>query len=280
MKMQGKPGVVIWNLIAIPLLVFCLLASNADLLQEIMALLTNSNFFNLSNTDAAALNTNAASISLFGSIPCLLLSGVVYDVIGRRKTIIGLLVIGAVCTYLLPISGNPPRDLFFIVLRVGLQISMVCIMGNTLINDYVITENRGKATAVQNAGMTLGNIFSVSVMFTITKNEHNMYAMFGLLGTLQVIWAILMHFVVAEPQGVYNEKEARRADRKSFCGKVWSLMKLVVKACKADKALLIGIIASNIARNQTMLMQVTYPQWLLTFVDSGLLSVKEEQNLW
>jgi hypothetical protein len=36
-------------------------------------------------------------------------------------------------------------------------------------------------------------------------------------------------------------------------------MKLVVKACKADKALLIGIIASNIARNQTMLMQVTFP---------------------
>jgi MFS family permease len=238
---------------------FCLLASNADLLQEIMALLTNANFFNLKTTEAAALNIEAASIASFGSIPCLLISGVVYDVVGRRKTIIGLLAIGAICTYMLPVSGKTQSDLFFIVLRVGLQISMVCLMGNTLINDYVIQENRGKATAVQNAGMTLGNIFSVSVMFTITKNEHNLYVMFSLLATLQVIWAVMMLFVVAEPIGVYNEKEAKRAGRKSFCSKVWSLMKLVVKACKADKALLIGIIASNIARNQTMLMQVTFP---------------------
>jgi MFS family permease len=271
MKMQGKPGVVIWNLVAIPLLMFCLLASNADLLQEIVTLLTNSNFFNLDIKDANILNTNAASIASFGSIPCLLISGVVYDVVGRRKTIIGLLIIGAICTYLLPVSGNPPRDLFFIVLRVGLQISMVCIMGNTLINDYVVTENRGRGSAIQNAGMTLGNIFSVSVMFSITKNEHNLYMMFGLLGTLQVIWAVMMFFVVAEPIGMYNEKEAKRAARKSFCGKVWSLMKLVFKACKKDKALLIGIIASNIARNQTMLMQVTYPQWLQSFVVSGVL---------
>lgn len=32
MKMQGKPGVIIWNLVAIPLLLFCVLASNADVL--------------------------------------------------------------------------------------------------------------------------------------------------------------------------------------------------------------------------------------------------------
>jgi predicted MFS family arabinose efflux permease len=127
---------------------------------------------------------------------------------------------------------------------------MVCLVGNTLINDYVIPENRGKATAVQNSGMTLGNIFSVSVMYSITKNMTNLYIVFSLLGTLQVIWAIMMFFSVSEPI-IYNEKEAKRAGRKSFCGKVWSLTKLVGKACMADKALLIGIIASNITRNQT-----------------------------
>jgi predicted MFS family arabinose efflux permease len=129
---------------------------------------------------------------------------------------------------------------------------MVCLLGNTLVNDYVVQENRGKATAVMNAGTTLGNIISVSVMYSITKNETNMYLVFGLLGALQIIWAFVMFFMIAEPQNVYDEKEAKRAKRKSFFGKVWSLMKLVVKACKADKALFIGLISFLIARNVTM----------------------------
>ena len=74
-----------------------------------------------------------------------------------------------------------------------------------------------------------------------------------------------MFFIVAEPQ-IYSEKEAKRAGRKSFCGKVWSLMKLVYKACKEDKALLIGIIVSNVSRNQAMFMQIAYPAWLSSFV--------------
>lgn len=125
---------------------------------------------------------NAATIASFLSIPCLLLNGVIFDVVGRRKTIIGLILIGAVSTLLFPICA--PSKLFFIILRSGLQISMVCLMGNTLINDYVIPENRGKATAVQNSGATLGNIISVSVIFSFTKNFKNQFLIFGLTGTM------------------------------------------------------------------------------------------------
>lgn len=79
-----------------------------------------------------------------------------------------LILIGALSTYLLPLT--PPNEPFFVTLRTSIQCAMICIIGNTLINDYVIPENRGKATAVQNAGLTLGFIFSVSVMYSITKN--------------------------------------------------------------------------------------------------------------
>jgi MFS family permease len=250
MKMQGKPGVKLLNLIAIPLLTFCLLASDADVLQEITDLLKDPAFFNLSPTGANKLNANAASIASFATIPALLLSGVVFDVAGRRPTIIALLLMGALCTYLLPVSS--PSKIFFILVRVGIQVSMVCLIGNTLVNDYVVAENRGKATAVQNLGTTLGNVFSVLVMYTITTRQGE-YMKYSELGTLQVMWAVLMYFLVCEPEGVYNEKEARRANRHSFCGKVWSLSKLVIKACQADKALLIGTIAFCVAKNVTMI---------------------------
>lgn len=32
LKMQGKPGITTWKLVAIPLLLFCVLASNADVI--------------------------------------------------------------------------------------------------------------------------------------------------------------------------------------------------------------------------------------------------------
>jgi hypothetical protein len=88
-----------------------------------------------------------------------------------------------------------------------------------------------------------------------------------------------MSFIVVDPM-IMNEKEARRQGRKSFCGKVWSLTKLVGKACIADKSLTIGIIAASISRNQTMLQQITYNKWLTTFVTSKLITQDEEKNLW
>ncbi len=116
MKMQGKPGVKIWNLVAIPLLLFCVFASNADVIQEVLPLLMQDNFFALSRTEALKLNTNAASIASFAAIPCLLLSGVIYDVAGRKKTIVILLLIGALSTYFMP--ETHPSKFAFIVLRV------------------------------------------------------------------------------------------------------------------------------------------------------------------
>jgi MFS family permease len=78
----------------------------------------------------------------------LMLSGVIYDVVGRRKTIIMLLLLGAISTYAFPTAGTMQSKLFFMFLRVVFQVSMVCITANPIINDYVITENRGKATAL------------------------------------------------------------------------------------------------------------------------------------
>jgi hypothetical protein len=47
LKMQGKPGISKANLIAIPLLMLCVMFSNADCLQELYPLLTNDQGFAL-----------------------------------------------------------------------------------------------------------------------------------------------------------------------------------------------------------------------------------------
>jgi MFS family permease len=85
---------------------------------------------------------------------------------------------------------------------------MVALLTNTFINDYVVSEDRGKATGIQSAGMTLGNIFAVSILYSITRNFSNMWYSFGLLTLLQVLWALIMLFIVTEPK-ILTEKEAR-----------------------------------------------------------------------
>jgi hypothetical protein len=57
-------------------------------------------------------------------------------------------LLGAISTYAFPTAGTMQSKLFFMFLRVVFQVSMVCITANPIINDYVITENRGKATAL------------------------------------------------------------------------------------------------------------------------------------
>lgn len=75
---------------------------------------------------------------------------------------------------------------------------------------------------------------------------------FLLLGFLQIVWAFVISFMITEPK-IMDDREARRQGRKSLCGKVVSLTKLVWKACKADHALAIGMIAMAVSRNGSML---------------------------
>ena len=172
------------NLIAIPLLLLLNLFSAADALQEMYYLLIAPNYFGYESDKASGVQSTAATVASLFSIPALILSGVIYDIVGRKRTIVGLLLLGSVSTYLMPLAGTMISEPMFIFLRTAFQLSMVCITANPLINDYVISANRGKATAVQNSGMTLGNILAVAILFSITKREHNMYVLFGILGTL------------------------------------------------------------------------------------------------
>ena len=59
----------------------------------------------LDKQEANALNSNAASIALFFTIGILFFTGVIYDIVGRRKTIVTLFLVGALSTIGFPISA-------------------------------------------------------------------------------------------------------------------------------------------------------------------------------
>ena len=125
---------------------------------------------------------------------------------------------------------------------------MVIMLSNPFINDYVTVQSRGIATGFQTIGLTFGNLLSVGGLFTLTEMIDNKMISYGILAVLQIVWAVLVYFMVSEPV-ILNDKEERHKNRKSFCGKLWSMLRLAYKACKQDPALLISLIGLIPSRN-------------------------------
>lgn len=76
-----------------------------------------------------------------------------------------------------------------------------------------------------------------------------------------------------------SEREVRKQNKKSACGKIFSQLKQTWKACKQDHALLIGLIAVSISRIGSMIQQVTFSNWINSFISVDF-STKQAQNLW
>ena len=78
--------------------------------------------------------------------------------------------------------------------------------------------------------MTIGSLLSVGGLYTLTEALDNKVVAFAIPAVLQLVWAVLVFFMITEPD-VRNDKEQKRNDRKSFCGKLFSMLKQAYKAC-------------------------------------------------
>lgn len=79
-------------------------------------------------------------------------------------------------------------------------------------------------------GLTAGNLISVSGIYTATEKIENPYVSYGILAAMQILWAILCGLMIQEPD-IRNEKESKSFAKKSFCRKLFSMLKQMIKAC-------------------------------------------------
>jgi len=62
---------------------------------------------------------------------------------------------------------------------------------NPFINDYVVIQDRGLAMGIQNFGLTIGNILSVAVVYTLT-NFLSPELAFPILSLMQILWVVII----------------------------------------------------------------------------------------
>lgn len=102
------------------------------------------------------------------SIPVLLFAGIIYDLFGRNVTVSLMFAVGALATIMPPIVA--PNVPLYVCAKIVFGSSIVPLMMNPFINDYVKVQFRGKAMGLQSFGMVVGNLVSVAGVFTLTKS--------------------------------------------------------------------------------------------------------------
>ena len=69
------------------------------------------------------------------TIPIVLISGFLYDMLGRRKVVCGIFLIGAITTIGTPLCS--PSIIGYDLMRIGFVSTIACLLSNPFINDYV-----------------------------------------------------------------------------------------------------------------------------------------------
>ena len=76
-----------------------------------------------------------------------MVSGFLYDMLGRRKVVFGIFILGAATTIGTPLVS--PSIILYDVMRIGFVSTIACMLSNPFINDYVKVQSRGAATGLQ-----------------------------------------------------------------------------------------------------------------------------------
>jgi len=134
------------------------------------------------------------------SIPFLLVTtffvSYMFEIWGRKMT----LVVSYLCTsgvfFLFPYSA--PDYNILMVMRIFVAVFMSAPIQHPLIADYVKRSSRGKTVALAGVGIVLGEVFSMGILFNMTKSM-NYYDAFAI--TASIIFAFSMFFLysVKEP---------------------------------------------------------------------------------
>ena len=116
LSIYGKPGVTRWNLAMISLTLFITMFADTDFLQEILFLLQDPEFYDQHGGEAKTTANSSTSIATFVGIAAFLSSGFIFDMLGRKKTLMGCLILSGISIVLFPVLA--PYKAAFYTLRV------------------------------------------------------------------------------------------------------------------------------------------------------------------
>jgi len=104
-------------------------------------------YFDVSTADIAQVNNDMLFYVFPFQMTYTVLSGFIYDIFGRKPTLICNLLATILCAFVSP-STAPDLYPWYFIVRIGAICSLSAVIANPLILDYIKKSSRGKAYAI------------------------------------------------------------------------------------------------------------------------------------
>ena len=143
--------------------------------------------------------------SLPGTIVTVIFAGYIYELFGRKITIFLSFFTTALVYLYIPYTAPDFNKLM--ITRIILGVTMAAPTAHPLIPDYIKSNSRGKAIALNGVGVVLGEVFSMGILFNLTKNMKFEDA-FKVASGLLFAFSFFFLFSVKDPKIVSNRSVA------------------------------------------------------------------------
>eukprot|EP00347_Sterkiella_histriomuscorum_P006566 403352284 len=142
----------------------------------------------------------------------VILIGYVYDLFGRRYTIFANLMLQVMCFMLIPL-GAPNVYPIVQIMRTTQLVTNACTVVHPLINDYVKSESRGKANALQVIGQSTGDLLNFTVILSLL-NGVEVGTQFQISGLIVLAFSLILLFMIEEPVKRDQKSKSSLTDNK------------------------------------------------------------------
>ena len=119
-----------------------------------------------------------------------------FELWGRKKTIFFSYLLTAGVYFMFPYSA--PNLNYLIILRCAIGVTMSAPLANPLIADYVKRSSRGKAIALGGVGMVFGEVFSMGILFNMTKSM-SYFDAFAIASAIIFLFSLFFLYSVVDP---------------------------------------------------------------------------------
>eukprot|EP00347_Sterkiella_histriomuscorum_P015799 403355638 len=198
-----KDGYNLANLISIPLISASLTIASFYLAIQIVFILRDPEYFNVPKNEIGKVTNDLTFYSTFFQIFLVIVIGYVFDICGRKKTLILALLGSASTLFMLPYTApNVWPGLY--LLRASFAIFGTVGVCSPLVNDYVVKESRGKANAFQNIGIIVGELFNLFVVVKLTE-DFSLKMRFQSVSLFLFFLVFVIAFLIKEPH-IFSKK--------------------------------------------------------------------------
>ena len=191
-----KKGFGWLQFLALPVLSAATIMVGVYLNAQLAYMLEDKIMFNVPSDEVGQVASDLTIFSLPFTMVSTFFISYIYELVGRKITIFVSFITTAMLFMYLPYTA--PNLNHLIAVRCAIGVTMSAPLANPLVPDYVKRSSRGRAIALNGIGFVIGEVFSMGVLFNLTKSMNYKDA-FLIAAGLILFFALFLLIAVKDP---------------------------------------------------------------------------------